>query len=403
MGYGLLEGWFSIIGNAALFFVKFFIGTSINSISLVADSFHTLSDTLTSVVVVIGFRMSAKAPDREHPFGHGRIEQISSIVIAVLLGIVGAAFMYESAARLIEVLNHTARPVEFSAYAALAIGLSVLFKEAMARLSINLGRMIDSQALRADAWHHRSDAIASAFVLLAIAAARFGAPWLDPVMGIGVSVLIIKVAADVLGESSRTIMGRVDKEAIARIERIVCGIAGCEGAYQIAVHDYGLAKVVSMHIYVSENASFYEAHFVADEAEKRIAREIGENVTTVVHVDPKHTQSEDVAKKAIGIVLGEKGVISAHKIQVIGGKKRMMIFHIFVDPEMSVKESHGITRSLKAKLAGVFDGEITIHVEPCEKRCGECISSEDICTARAAAAHAAGRPKKQEEKPPKPG
>ncbi len=386
MGYGLLEGWFSIIGNTALFFVKFFIGLSINSISLIADSFHTLSDTLTSVVVVLGFKMSAKAPDKEHPFGHGRIEPISSIIIAVLLGVVGATFMYESVNRLIGIINHTAKPLEFNAYAAIAIGLSVVFKEAMARFSINLGKMINSQALRADAWHHRSDAVASLFVLIAIIAAKFNAPWLDPIMGIGVSALILKVGIDVLRESSQIILGRVNEDEVAKIEKIVKGISGCEGAHRIAVHDYGLTKVVSMHIEVSENVSFDESHAVADGVEKRIAEEMGNNVIAVVHVDPKSAPSDDVAETVIKIILGENGVMGAHKIHVLGGKKRMMIFHIFVDPKMTVEASHKITGSLKAKIRRIFNGDVTIHVEPCEKKCGECISSASSCPVRAEAA-----------------
>jgi len=381
MGYGLLEGWFSIIGNTALFFVKFFIGLSINSISLIADSFHTLSDTLTSVVVVLGFKMSAKAPDKEHPFGHGRIEPISSIIIAVLLGVVGATFMYESVNRLIGIINHTAKPLEFNAYAAIAIGLSVVFKEAMARFSINLGKMINSQALRADAWHHRSDAVASLFVLIAIIAAKFNAPWLDPIMGIGVSALILKVGIDVLRESSQIILGRVNEDEVAKIEKIVKGISGCEGAHRIAVHDYGLTKVVSMHIEVSENVSFDESHAVADGVEKRIAEE-------------KSAPSDDVAETVIKIILGEKGVMGAHKIHVIGGKTRVMIFHIFVDPKMTVEASHKITGSLKAKIRRIFNGDVTIHVEPCEKKCGECISSAGSCPVRAAAV-AAARPRKK--------
>jgi len=386
MGYGLLEGWLSIIGNTALFFVKFFIGNAIGSISLIADAFHTLSDTLTSVVVVIGFKMSAKAPDKEHPYGHGRIESVSSIIIAVFLAVVGVTILYESGLRLLDYLAGKPEIVSGDYIAIAVIALSVVFKEAMARLSINLGKLINSQALRADAWHHRSDAITSVFVLVAIIAARFNVLWLDPVMGIVVSAVILKVAYDILKESTHTILGRVDESEVAEIENFVRAMPGCEGVHKISVHDYGLTKVVSMHIEVSENVSFDESHAVADGVEKRIAEEMGNNVIAVVHVDPKSASSDDVAETVIKIILGEKGVMGAHKIHVIGGKKRMMIFHIFVDPKMTVEASHKITGSLKSKIRRIFDGEMTIHVEPCEKKCGECISSASSCPVRAAAA-----------------
>ncbi|MDD5503167.1 MAG: cation-efflux pump [Candidatus Thermoplasmatota archaeon] len=377
MGYGLLEGWLSIIGNTALFFVKYFIGISINSISLIADAFHTLSDTLTSVVVVIGFKMSAKAPDKEHPFGHGRIEAIASIVIAVLLGVVGADFMWQSIQRLMQVIAGHPAPVTGDYIAMAAIALSVIFKESMAEFSINLGKIINSQALKADAWHHRSDAIASFFVLIAIIAAKFGALWLDPIMGIGVSLLILKVGVDVLRESSQILIGRVNEEEVAKIEETVKGVAGCEGVHRLAVHDYGMTKVVSMHIEVSDESSFDEAHVIADTVEKNIENALGKNVTTVVHVDPKashHNGANNLIDDVIKIILGENGVMGAHKMWIIGGAKKNMVFHLIVDPKMSVKDSHEITRSLKAKIWKIFDGSITIHVEPCEKKCAECIS-----------------------------
>ncbi len=397
MGYGLLEGWLSIIGNTALFFVKYFIGTSIGSISLIADSFHTLSDTLTSVVVVIGFKMSAKAPDKEHPFGHGRIEAIASIVIAVLLGVVGADFMVQSVGRLVRVLQGNPAPVAGDYIAMAAIALSVVFKESMAQFSLNLGKMINSQALKADAWHHRSDAIASFFVLVAIIAAKFGALWLDPIMGIGVSLLILKVGIDVLRESSQILLGRVNEEEVAKIEKIVKGVAGCDGVHRIAIHDYGMSKVVSMHIEVSDDASFDEAHVISDTVEKNIEEALGENVTTVVHVDPKASQpgnAIDITDGVIKIILNEKGVMGAHKIWVIGGARKNLVFHITVDPKMTVHDSHGITGSMKSKIRRIFDGEITIHVEPCEKKCRECISSASSCPVRAEAVAAAQSRKK---------
>lgn len=377
MAYGLLEGWLSVIGNTALFFVKYFVGMSINSISLIADAFHTLSDTLTSIVVIVGFKMSAKAPDKEHPFGHGRIEAIASIIIAVLLGVVGVDFMIQSIERLMLVINNKAALVAGDYMAMAAIAASVVFKEAMARFSINLGKIINSQALKADAWHHRSDAIASFFVLIAIVAAKFGALWLDPIMGIGVSILILKVGVDVLRESSQIILGRVNEEEVSKINDIVKGVPGCEGVHKLAVHDYGMTKVISMHIEVSDESSFDEAHVIADTVEKRIETSLGRNVTTVVHVDPKESAQDgpnNIIDDVIHIILAEKGVMGVHKIWITGGPKKNMMFHLIVDQKMNVKDSHDITRSLKAKIWKIFEGDITIHVEPCEKKCRECIS-----------------------------
>jgi divalent metal cation (Fe/Co/Zn/Cd) transporter len=169
----------------------------------------------------------------------------------------------------------------------------------------------------------------------------------------------------------------VNEEEVAKIEKIVKGVAGCDGVHRIAVHDYGMSKVVSMHIEVSKDASFDEAHVISDTVEKKIEDSLGENVTTVVHVDPKESQAEngvDITDGIIKIILGEKGAMGAHKIWIIGGARKNLVFHLIVDPKMSVKDSHDITGSLKSKIRRIFNGEITIHVEPCEKKCRECIS-----------------------------
>ena len=199
---GFLEAWVSIIGNVLLFAVKFALGVAIGSISLMADAFHTLSDVLTSVVVLIGFKAAGRAPDEEHPFGHGRIENIATLVIAILLVVVGVDFLAQSARKLIRPM-----PVAGTIPIAAILLLSGAVKELMASFSIWLGRRIDSKALVADAWHHRSDAVASVLVALAIVGALFRLYWLDGLFGVGVSLLIIYTGFDVGRSAANPLLG----------------------------------------------------------------------------------------------------------------------------------------------------------------------------------------------------
>ncbi|MGQ9780257.1 MAG: cation diffusion facilitator family transporter [Bacillota bacterium] len=232
---GFLEAWVSIIGNILLFAVKFFLGTAILSIALVADAFHTLSDVLTSVVVLIGFRAAGRAPDEEHPFGHGRVENIATLVIAILLVIVGIEFFSQSVRKLL-------RPVPVAGNLPVIIILLVsgAVKEFMASFSIWLGRRIDSQALLADAWHHRSDAVASGLVALAILGAFFKLYWLDGLFGLGVSALIIYTGFDVGRSAANPLVGLSPGAGVlASIRDEASAVEGVLGIHDVAVHDYG--------------------------------------------------------------------------------------------------------------------------------------------------------------------
>lgn len=278
---GFLEAWVSIIGNVLLFAVKFALGVAIGSISLMADAFHTLSDVLTSVVVLIGFKAAGRAPDEEHPFGHGRIENIATLVIAILLVVVGVDFLAQSARKLIRPM-----PVAGTIPIAAILLLSGAVKELMASFSIWLGRRIDSKALVADAWHHRSDAVASVLVALAIVGALFRLYWLDGLFGVGVSLLIIYTGFDVGRSAANPLLGLSPGAGVlASIQDEASTVEGVIGVHDVSVHDYGQRRAISLHVEVPAGLDLHRAHSIADEVERRIAAKM--NADTVVHVDPQ--------------------------------------------------------------------------------------------------------------------
>ena len=287
--YGFLEAWISIVGNVILSAVKVILGMTLNSVSLLADAAHTISDVVTSVVVLVGFYAARRRPDREHPFGHGRTEFMATLIIALLLALVGIEFGRTSINRLIH-----GNTVTGSLPAALIMLVSGIVKELMAGVSIDLGQRINSSALMADAWHHRSDAIASALVAVAIVAARHGYPSVDSILGLAVSVLIIYTAWELGRSAGSSLMGEAPAgDLVQEIISLAQSVPNVLSVHDVAVHDYGPIKAVSLHIVVVENMSFSEAHRVASHVEDKIRDKV--SGTLVVHVDPNDGQEKQEA------------------------------------------------------------------------------------------------------------
>jgi len=283
--YGFLEAWVSIIGNIGLFVIKIIFGLLTNSIALIADAFHTLSDVVTSICVLVGFFLARKPADPEHPFGHGRSESIATLVIALLLLWVGAEFLMGS-------IRRTISPplVKGTWWLILLMALAAVAKEWMARFSINLGNMIKSDALIADAWHHRTDAIATFLVALSFLGALFSIYRLDGIFGICVSLLIICTGAQLTRQSVSRLIGQSPptefKTGIAEIARRIKSV---KSVHEIEVHDYGLVKAVSIHIEVQPDLHVTRAHEIGTQVQEAIDKELG--TKTTVHIEP-HVTSE---------------------------------------------------------------------------------------------------------------
>lgn len=279
---GYLEAWVSIGGNVFLFAVKFLLGMSLGSVALVAEAFHSLSDVLTSVVVLFGFTWGDKPADHEHPFGHGRVEQIATFVIALILFLVVYDLGRDSLGRIL-------RPVvvESNLWAVVFMGFSALFKEWMARFSIFLGKKIDSQALIADAWHHRSDAIASLLVGAGLVLVRFGVYALDGYLGLFVVALLAWVGVELVRDSVSFLIGQApSKEFMEELRTVVLSVPGVLNFHDTLVHDYQNRKVISLHIEVDEDLTAREAHEIALQVQDQLKAKLGDSQVSV-HIDPR--------------------------------------------------------------------------------------------------------------------
>lgn len=279
--YGYFEGIASIAVNILLFLFKFLVGLVLNSISLVADSLHSLSDVATSAIIVFGFKVSSKPADSQHPFGHGRVERILAILVACLLIVVGIEFFRSGFTRF-----RNPVPIKPDVVIIILLGLSVFIKEFLYWLSLNLGKRIDSTALKADAWHHRTDAIATALVLVGFVAFRFGWYSLDGILGMAVAAIIIYTGVMIIREAGSALIGEAPSTSLVdKIKATAGDLDGVDDVHHIHVHDYGGQLEVTIHVRLHGDTHLEDAHDKASEVEQAIKKCIpGTEVT--VHLEP---------------------------------------------------------------------------------------------------------------------
>ena len=280
MKIGQFEGYLSIFSNIVLFIIKFFIGISSYSIALLADAFHTLIDVVTSGIVILGFKMSQKPADKDHPFGHGRAETIASLSIAFLIGLVGFEFLKHSIER---IFNY--EKVIITSGMIFVIIITIIVKEIMHRICHDMAHIIDSDALRGDAAHHYSDVLSSILVIVGMVGVQFNMTWLDSIMGIGVSGFILYIGFELAKNAVDELLGKPPSEELLNtIKTESMSIKGVLNIHDTIVHQYGFNKYISLHIEVSDNLLADELHHIADEVERKLSLKTQADVVT--HIDP---------------------------------------------------------------------------------------------------------------------
>ena len=277
---GYREGLVSVILNLLLFVLKYYAGIASASLALIADAWHTLSDSLTSLVVILGIKLSSKKPDKEHPFGHGRWEQISALIIAILLALVGVEFMKDAIAKL---RGHEAADFGWLAY--LATVASIVLKEGLARYAFYIARKTGNAAVKADGWHHRSDALSSLMVL----AGLFLSPyfwWINSVLGMLISFMLFYAAYGIIREAVNKILGEEpSEEVIGKVEQIVKAEMGNVAyPHHYHIHHYGDHIEFTFHIKVPGEETVEEAHRKATLIEMQIKTEL--KIDATIHIEP---------------------------------------------------------------------------------------------------------------------
>lgn len=277
---GYIEGIVSVIVNSALFILKLWAGIITGSIALAADAWHTLSDSISSVIVVIAVKLSSKKADKEHPFGHGRWEQIASLFIAVILGIIAYDFLKNSITQF-----SNREKVEYGTIAVIVTAFSILVKELLAQYAFYIGRKTGSISVKADGWHHRTDALSSIVVLIGIGFAKqFW--WIDSVLGIIIALMLFYATFAIMKETITKLLGEEPgQDLIDKINTEVKKIYNDDlSIHHFHLHNYVLHKELTLHIRLDKNLTIESGHKIATVIENLITEQF--DMAATVHVEP---------------------------------------------------------------------------------------------------------------------
>ena len=315
--YGQLCGLTGIGLNVLLFIGKFLAGTISGSIAITADAFNNLSDAGSSVITLLGFRLAGRKPDPEHPFGHGRIEYISGLIVSGLILLMGA----ELAKTSFDKILHPAA-VDFSVIAMVILAVSILVKLYMSLYNHQIGKKINSAAMAATAADSISDAISTSAVLAAMLVAKFSGLMIDGYVGMIVAVLILISGVKAAKETIAPLLGQApETEFVQQIERIVMSHPPICGIHDLVVHDYGPGRVmISLHAEVPAGGDMLELHDVIDNAEIELRREL--NCEAVIHMDPIVTDdgiTSELRAKVSKLVKTIDERITIHDFRIVPG------------------------------------------------------------------------------------
>lgn len=335
--YGMLCGIVGILLNILLFTGKFLAGTISKSISITADAFNNLSDAGSSVITLIGFRMSGAEPDVDHPFGHGRIEYISGLIVSGAILIMAFELVKSS----IEKIIHP-QPVEFSILVVVILIVSIGVKLYMAYYNHSIGKRIESAAMGATATDSLSDSCATTVVLIAAIVGKLTGLQIDGYCGVLVGIFIFYAGISAARDTLNPLLGQPpEDEFVGQIEELVMKHPEVRGIHDLIVHDYGPGRMmISLHAEVPAEGDILKLHDVVDNIEHELRNEL--KCEAVIHMDPVVTGDEkaDRIKAQMEEVLAEIDPrISMHDFRVvIGPTHTNLIFDIVVPFGYKVKD-----------------------------------------------------------------
>lgn len=327
--YGMLTGIVGILLNILLFAGKFLAGTISNSISITADAFNNLSDAGSSFVTLIGFKLAGAKPDPDHPFGHGRIEYISGLIVSGVILLMAFELIKDS----IDKILHP-QDVDFSLIAILILVVSILIKIYMYLYNMSISRKIDSAAMKATAVDSLSDTLATTVVLIASLVARYTGLQIDGFCGVLVGLFIFYAGFSAAKETLDPLLGQPPaEEFVEQIEKIVLNYELVEGIHDLIVHDYGPGRVmISLHAEIPAEEDIMEAHDMIDLIENELKAKL--KCDAVIHMDPIVTKDEKVLqlKNSVQQILWQiDEQMSMHDFRtVMGPTHTNMIFDVVV-------------------------------------------------------------------------
>ena len=349
---GMMSGGIGIALNLLLFLGKLLAGIATASIAVTADAFNNLSDAASSVVTLVGFRLASQEADEEHPFGHGRMEYLAGLVVAILILLVGTELAQSSIQKIIH-----PEPVVFSPLSAAILAVSVGVKLWMFWFNRGLSRQIDSAALAATAADSLSDSAATGILLLGLVAGHFLSLPLDGWLGLAVALFILRTGWGAAKDTVDPLLGRPMDRALAEdIDRIVLGHQYILGIHDLVYHDYGPGRaMMSFHAEVPADADLLEIHDVIDHVERELKAR--HHIETCIHMDPvvRDGRTEDLRQQAARLARDIDPTLSIHDFRVTAGPIHTNILFDVVVPYGFRLTDAQVRTALTQGLKGLSD------------------------------------------------
>ena len=353
--YGILCGFAGVILNLLLCILKFIFGTLAASVAMVADAFNNLSDAASSVVQILGFKLASKEPDREHPFGHGRIEYIAGLTISFFILYMGLELVRRSIKSIIN-----PEEIHFSLVSLIILLLAIVIKVYIYFYNHSIGKKIESVAMEATAKDSLSDVIVTSVVVLSIVAAPFTSFPVDSIGGIIVGLCVLKNGIESLKDTISPLLGQgASQEFVNQLEEVALSHKPISEIHDVLLHDYGPGRrVVTLHAEVPGNVDIFQLHDAIDAAEDDIAHKF--NCQILIHMDPVDVENEDLSK--IKEIVNEEASkidtgIQVHDIRIVATSSgRKLFFELRKPANLKIKNE-----DLKTKMYNAVQSKVPTY------------------------------------------
>lgn len=361
--YGVLSSVVGIFCNVILFAVKWTVGFFLHSISVMADAFNNLSDAGSSVIGLVGVKMAGKPADRDHPFGHGRIEYIAALIVSFIVIEVGITFFKDAVEKIKE-----PESLKFQLVSVAILILSIGVKLWMGMFNRKLGKKIDSKVLLAASADAMGDVITTSATIGSLVFFRVTGLNIDGIVGLGVSLVVMWAGIGIARDTLEPLIGKpVDPEEYEKITKFVEKYDGIEGSHDLIVHNYGPGRsMASIHAEVPNDVDIEVSHEIIDSIERDAAKELG--IFLVIHMDPVEMKDEhvlSVKRQVLKILDALDPAVSIHDFRMVDGEEQInLIFDMVVPFEYDHKKQDELRTSLM-KLLKITDDryECVITVE----------------------------------------
>lgn len=348
-GYGILASMVGIFCNVLLFLMKITIGMMIHSISVIADAFNNLSDAGSSIISFIGVKIASKPADKEHPFGHGRMEYIAALVVAFLVLQVGFTFFKDAVGK----IKHP-QEIEFNLVSVIVLLLSIGIKLWIGMFNKKLGTRIHSNVMLATAADAMGDVITTSATVVSLLVFQFSGWNIDGIVGIGVSLVVMWAGIGIAKDTLEPLLGQaVPKDVYEEITKFVESHEGILGTHDLIVHNYGPGRsMASLHAEVANDVDIEVSHEIIDRIEREATKELG--VFLVIHMDPIEMKDERVLyakRKLEEAVRAIDPQVSIHDFRMVDGDEQVnLIFDMLVPFQYDKEKQKEICRILRKKV-----------------------------------------------------